>query len=191
MTLSNSNSKFDILDLLKHVPRPTRRVAYLILSHKVALAVLLILFPALLPTLYTSKDTFNRRIAAADTDYYVSIASDGYKAGTVRCAFYPLWPWCIRVGSELSGTNGIFSAFVMANCISWLAILLFHRLIWEKHDLPVANRATLLLMFYPGSTFFFLPYSESLFLLLTMICLLCLNHRIFWGWPPLPAFFYQ
>ena len=74
----------------------------------------------------------------------------------------------------------VVSAWLLANAFSLVGMLAFHRLVWQEQGVRVANNATLLLLLYPGSVFLFVPYSESLFLLLAVICLLGLQQGCAW-----------
>ncbi len=155
---------------------PVRRMTIMILWQKCLLTGLLLAAPSLMPEFYTSPSSFERRFNHWDSEHYLNLARDGYTAGTGLCAFYPLWPICIRIGTFLTGGDYIAAGYLLCNTFSLLGFLLFFRLVWERHGLGVANRATFILLFFPGSVFFFLPYTESLFLLLLMILLFCLNH---------------
>jgi hypothetical protein len=156
-------------------------IVWVILAQKTVLVTLLILVPVLLHTPSAGKAGFHPPLTEGDTEYYLHIATHGYDAVTGICAFYPLWPACIRMGSWLTGGNTVSVAWLLANIFSSVGLLLFHRLVWEKHNLPLANRATMILLVYPGAVFFFFPYSESLFLLLLMTCLLFMQRKLFWG----------
>jgi hypothetical protein len=153
------------------IPLPTRRAALLIIAHKALVILLLFMAPGLVPDLFQDQSSLAGRFTTWDARQYLDIAAHGYEVGAERNAFYPLWPMCIRGGSLLTGGNDVLSAYVLANVFSLIGLLLFHRLVWERHGLPLANRAMLLLLVYPGSIFFCFPYTEPLFLLLLMLCL--------------------
>jgi len=159
--------------------KPIRCFLGLILAHKAVFTIFLFLLPLLFPTLSLTQGNLRQRLSAWDIEHYLNIAAHGYEIGSKRCTFYPLWPACIRVGSWLTGGNAILSAWLLSNLFSLVGLLLFHQMVLENHGLPIANRATLLLLVYPSSMFFFVPYSESLFLLLIMICLLCFQRGLF------------
>lgn len=161
------------------LPVTSRQCAAAILGHKIACAALLLLLPTLFPMLFTQDSITASRLTRSDIGAYLAIATDGYAEDL--CAFYPLWPGCIRAGGFLSGGRTLLAAYLLANVLSFGALLLFHRLVEVRHDLQTANRATFLMLLYPGSIFFFFPYSESLFLFLLMTCLLCLHYEILWG----------
>jgi hypothetical protein len=155
---------------------PVCRIMIIILLQKCLLTGLLLVAPSLMPEFFTIPSSFERRFKHWDSEHYQYLAHERYTAGSALCAFYPLWPICIRIGTFLTGGDYITASYLLCNAFSLIGFLLFFRLVWERHGLGVANRATIILLFFPGSVFFFLPYTESLFLLLLMILLFCLSH---------------
>ncbi len=170
-----------IPNLLSQIPRQTLQVAGIILAQKIVLTLLLFLAPVCFPSCFKAPGLIEQRFRAFDTDYYLRIAASGYGSKDNDEAFYPLWPLCIRVGSILLNGNALLSAYVLANLFSLGGLLLFHRVVSERQCESVATKATVLLLLYPGSIFFFFPYSESLFLLLLMLCLYCLQRGNYAG----------
>jgi hypothetical protein len=150
-------------------------IGAIILAQKSVFAILLFTLPSLAPSSFSTETSVARRFYSWDSEHYLYIAEKGYSPKAGHCAFYPLWPGCIHAATTLTTAPAVLSGYVLANLCSFLGLLLFHRFAREKHDLRTANRATILLLLYPGSVFFFFPYTESLFLLLSIICLLCLH----------------
>ena len=164
------------------VPPATVRAARMILAHKTALAVLLLLAPALFPMLFLEHEPPSERYVRCDAVFYMHIAAEGYPSEPTHFdAFYPLWPACIRIGSLLTGGNLIVSGYLLSNLFSLGGFSALHWLLLERHGAALANRAVLLMLCYPGSLFYFLPYTESLFLFLVAVCLLCLHRRAIAG----------
>ncbi len=85
----------------------------------------------------------------------------------------------MRVGSFFTGGSILVSGYLLANLCSAAALLILYRLIAEKSGSSVATRAIILLLLYPGSVFFFFPYTESLFLLLVSLCFFSLQRQQF------------
>jgi hypothetical protein len=106
--------------------------------------------------------------AAWDGAHYLKIAETGYQQGSGSCAFYPLWPALIRLGSVFTGGNCFWSGIILANLLSILAFLQFHAFVREHHGPRTANWALGLLLAFPSAIFFNLIYTESLFLLLVV-----------------------
>lgn len=153
------------------------QVLAMVTGHKAALSALFFLCPVLFPALFASRSG-PRAFQTWDTGAYLEIARGGYSSREL-CAFYPLWPACIKVGSWLLGGRALVASYVLANLFSLGGLLLFHRLVWEKEGLSTAYRSTLLLLLFPGAMFFFVPYSESLFFFLLMACLVCMHRRAY------------
>jgi hypothetical protein len=133
-------------------------------------------------TVFGSTNLFWDTFARYDSGWYCQIAKNGYvfvvggpsagigKAGKI--AFFPLYPLMMRytggvVGSEL-GT--LFLAGILVSWLSFMAAMVALYFL-ARLDLPrrQAQRAVLLAAIFPFSFFFGLVYSESLFLLLTLL----------------------
>lgn len=153
----------------------TLRLLAVVAGHKAAATILLLLCPVLFPAMFTPLARANL-FQTWDTGAYLDIAARGYRSREA-CAFYPLWPACIKVGSWLLGGRAAVASYVLANLFSLGGLLLFHRLVWEREGPSTADVSALLLLLYPGAAFFCVPYSESLFFLLLMACLLCVRRR--------------
>ena len=154
---------------------PCGRIVIFILSHKLLLILLLWSAPTIWPSLFRDESGVTRRFQTWDSEHYLHIAAYGYTPGAGHCAFYPLWPLCIKIGSYVTDGNLVVSGYLLSNIFSFIGLLVFHRFVSENHCLKVADRATVLLALFPGSIFFIFPYTESLFLLLIVACLFCLR----------------
>ncbi len=110
-----------------------------------------------------------------DAGWYLQIASKGYSFvpdAESNVAFYPLYPMLIRAVSW-TGLDFKLSGYLISNA----ALLGAAALLWllaarESRSRAVADRAVLFLMFCPGSFWFSMIYSESIFLLTLTGCLL-------------------
>lgn len=111
-----------------------------------------------------------------DTPHYLHIAQQGYVATantaiSAWAAFFPLYPALIRVGSLL------VPPLPAAMLISFVATLaaafgLYRLVLRDGDDRPMARRAVLALNLFPTSFALVAPYSESLFLALSIWALL-------------------
>lgn len=115
-----------------------------------------------------------------DCAWYVHTAEHGYdrqptlfpEVDLVNWAFFPLYPLLTRVFMALSGLSGFWSATaVSALCFAAFAALSveYRRLTRAGSD-PVTWIGVLLV--YPYSLYFFMAYSESLYLLMSVLLLL-------------------
>ncbi len=131
--------------------------------------------------------TFSCHFASWDAEHYLFIADHGYEAGAGRCAFYPLFPFTIRLCSRALGCNSTVVGLILSNLFSLCSFLLFFCIVERRFGHSIATTALLLLVSFPGSLFFQFTYSESLFFLLLMLLVSGLQrHGI---WLPLAAAF--
>ncbi len=116
------------------------------------------------------------RFAFWDSNWYLRIVNEGYSYdphGQSSVAFYPLYPLLIRAGTFLG-----FDARLTGYAISLAALYASCLLLWrlaarETRSAVIAERAVLFLLVCPGSMWFGLVYTESLYLLTLLGCLLC------------------
>jgi len=102
-----------------------------------------------------------------DSEYYLAIAREGYQSLTTP--FFPLYPLFMRIGGQ-SETGLAWAGFIISN-ISLIAALYFlYRLTELDYDSKTAATAVWLLAFFPTTAFFSAVYTESLFLLLLILC---------------------
>lgn len=123
------------------------------------------------------QDSILTRFAAWDTAFYVRLSLRGYQAGDDTTAFYPLWPLLLRTGSLLTGGgNPIIVGLVLANACLLMAIPLMTQLCATgppvaepilNENMDITHYFLVLFLCYPGTLFFNVPYTESLFLLLS------------------------
>jgi len=111
-----------------------------------------------------------------DANYYLFLSDSGYAPGHMANAMYPLWPLVIRAGKYLF-FDSLASAIILSNVLSFAAFLIFYRFAEDRYGHDVAYRSLLLLIFFPGSLFYFFGYSESLFLFLTVLCFALMEKR--------------
>lgn len=113
-----------------------------------------------------------------DAIAYASIADRGY-AYTPDVAFFPLWPLLIHIVNIPLEGHFFFSSYVvgllLANICFYFALVLLYCLLCEDFDASLAKTALFYLAFYPYALFFFLGYTESLFLLLSVAIFLLLR----------------
>src|SRR4051794_8892235 len=103
-----------------------------------------------------------------DTAWYLDIAHSGY-AGP-NSAFFPLYPLLVRGFAVVSAPGALLvSAYAVSLAALVGALYLMHRLVTlELRSADVARDAVLMLALFPGALWLGAPYSESLFLLLSV-----------------------
>lgn len=108
---------------------------------------------------------------SGDALWYLRIGSQGYGVDDGSGAFFPLYPFLIRVVGTLLGGHWLLAAYVVSNVALVVALVLLFRLTERELGEPLARRAVLYLCAFPTGFFLFAPYSESLFLALAIGCL--------------------
>jgi len=112
-----------------------------------------------------------------DAVHYVQIAYSGY-SGKLLTVFFPLFPLLMHsVGFLLGGSiiADYAAGLILANSCFYGVLVLFHHLVSKDFGHRVARYALVYLAFAPYGIFFFVGYTESLFLLLTLAFFLFLR----------------
>lgn len=114
-----------------------------------------------------------------DTEYYLRIVRVGYQAGDITPGFHPLYPWTASFLNML-GNNPIVSLMIVSSVSGLLLTTAYYRLAMLDHDTDTAWTATALFLCWPATIAIFAPYTEALFLLLSVCCLFAARRRQFW-----------
>jgi hypothetical protein len=104
----------------------------------------------------------------ADALWYLRIGSQGYAVDDGSGAFFPLFPLLIRAVGTLTGGQWLLAAYVVSNVALVVALVLLYRLTEREFSTSMARKAVLYLCAFPTGFFLFAPYSESLFLALSI-----------------------
>jgi hypothetical protein len=112
-------------------------------------------------------DSLFAPLARWDSVWYLSIADAGY--GGPSTAFFPLYPLLVRMLAP-GGDPGalLFMSYVVSLAALLGALYLLHRLVALELGTRAARDTLWLLALFPGALWFGAPYSESLFLLLSV-----------------------
>jgi Gpi18-like mannosyltransferase len=120
-----------------------------------------------------------------DFAVYVRIAYQGY-ANTLYVGFFPLWPSLIHFGGLLLGgyfpLSYYLAGLLLANIFFYFALVLLYCLLSEDFEPSLAKRTLFYLAFYPYAIFFFVGYTESLFVLLCVAVFLLLRRGKLLDW---------
>src|SRR5437764_1264541 len=113
-----------------------------------------------------------------DAIAYVRISHQGYLL-KADVGFFPLWPVLIHYVAKLLGgyyvTSNYLAALLLANICSYFALVLLYCLLCDDFEPSLAKRALFYLAFYPYALFFFVGYTESLYLLFCVAVFLLLR----------------
>lgn len=125
-----------------------------------------------------------------DAGYYLTIIKDGYWGVTdlahqySNVAFYPLYPYLVKsigwLGIPLPTAGYLIIGLLLSNICFLASAVLLYRLAVERLGMSdtAAQRALILMFVYPASFIFSCFYTESLFLLLTLLGFkAALDHR--------------
>jgi hypothetical protein len=117
----------------------------------------------------TTPGSLECMLSTWDAQWYLALAHTGYaETEEGGAAFYPLWPGLIRFASLLTGLDALLASLLLAHALFLGACALLYQKTAREHGPRVAATSVMLLAAYPGALFFGLPYSESLFLFLSV-----------------------
>lgn len=122
-----------------------------------------------------------------DACWYEEIAKTGYLPGEPTSAFFPLYPLLMRaVGIPLGGHLTLGGLIVSS--VAYIAAMIgLYRLVHADFCREVAVRTVLYISVFPTAFFLFAPFTESLFLALS-VWAIYEARRGAWGWAALVAF---
>jgi hypothetical protein len=162
--------------------RAALRIAAGALAFRVLSAVLALFIDVAFPldaprqmTVYSTPNSFWDTFARFDSGWYEGIAREGYsyaEGGRSNIAYFPVYPMLMRYVGRLFGRH--HAAFYLGGIVvSWTSFVLAMVALYylARLDLPrrQAERAVLLTAIFPFAFFFGVIYSESTFLLFTVL----------------------
>lgn len=118
-------------------------------------------------------DSFYNRMVQWDAMHYLKITQQGYSAlypDYLHLVFYPLFPNLTRALSLLVGSE-FWSALIISNVSFALSAVVLNKWVTQEFSAKIAKRAVIFLCLSPFGIFFSVPFTESLFLLLSLLCL--------------------
>ncbi len=128
----------------------------------------------------TETNWFLGILSRWDSDSYLKIAQFGYASSgedRFRLVFFPLYPALIALFSVVF-RNYILSALVVSGIATLALGLSFRELVKLDYSEKTAQLAVFFLFIFPTSHFLHIPYTESLFLALTVSCFLAARKRM-------------
>ena len=115
-----------------------------------------------------------------DSVWYLAIAHGGYDHQLGRAEFFPLYPLLMRWLGAVVGSDLV--AGILISCLAFgVALVLLYRLAALELGTEAARACVLLLAFSPMAWAFSAVYTESLFLALSLGCILRARAGS-WGW---------
>ena len=123
----------------------------------------------------TGARSWIERLRVWDADWYVEIARHGYffdPHAASSVGFYPLYPLLMRALMHC-GLDPLLAGYAISHAALFAAAVWMWRLAaLETRSATTANLAVTFLLLSPGAVWFGLIYTESLFLLTVLGCLL-------------------
>ncbi len=127
-----------------------------------------------------------------DGKWYLEIVRGGYPSSVppnityeqleARAAFFPLYPWTVRVLDTVLPGGDTFAALFLNFVLGAVSVVLVGVLACRLYGVGVAARAMTLYAIFPGSVVLSLAYAEALLIVLSAACLiLLLDERWMWG----------
>ena len=104
-----------------------------------------------------------------DAVWYLRLADRGWSDDDPSAAFFPLYPLTVRVVSWVLPGDDLFAAILVSNAAFLGALLALFALTTEAFGTKIARRAIVVTAIFPTAFFFLAPYTESLFLFLTVL----------------------
>ncbi len=114
-----------------------------------------------------------------DFGYYEKIAEFGYSGTDGSTAFYPLFPWLLRLVAYFTKSY-LVAGLMVSGFASVVAAILLRRLVQLDYPASVAMRSVWFFLIFPTAYFLHVGYSESLFLTLTLACILAARTERWW-----------
>jgi hypothetical protein len=115
-----------------------------------------------------------------DALHYLAIAQSGYKPTGVSRAFYPLYPWLIRLLAYFNGSY-LAAALIISGVASIVAAILLRRLVQLDYPAGVAMRTVWFFLIFPTAYFLHVGYTESLFVALALGSILTARTERWWA----------
>lgn len=103
-----------------------------------------------------------------DALWYQQIAQHGYQAGNGTTSFYPLFPLLSRLTGFLFGDQVVLGQLVTASAAFAASLPLLYRLAHLDMKRIPAVTTIILMLSFPVAFFFLVPYTESLYLALSV-----------------------
>ena len=110
--------------------------------------------------------------AVWDGVWYIKIASNGYAPEDSSVAFFPLYPLAVRWTSMLTAGNYVVAGIVLSWVCYFVAVWLLYRLVARELGHRAAYRTIWFLSIFPTAFYWQAVYSESLFLMLSVACIM-------------------
>jgi Gpi18-like mannosyltransferase len=129
------------------------------------------------PLLFTMWDRY-------DSQWYLAIVQHGYNIPINTHyspqAFFPLYPMLIGLVERLTGIPPVIIGVILSNLFFIVGLLFLNQLVEQRFGSEVAHTTVLFLILFPTAFFFSAIYTESLFLMGTVIAFWAADRNRWW-----------
>lgn len=119
-----------------------------------------------------------------DSQWYLAIAKYGYnipyKSHYSPQAFFPLYPMCIALVHKLTKIPYVVAGVIISNIFFLVALFFLYELVENRFDEKIARLTIIFTFLFPTSFFFSAIYTESLFLLGTVLAFWAADQDKWW-----------
>jgi hypothetical protein len=136
-------------------------------------------WPAAMPT--WGWDALWTATERQDALWFLRIATEGYRIDDGSAAFFPLYPLAVRLVALLPGIGALAAALIVSNAALFGSLVVLHALTRLELGDAHARRTLFLVALFPTACFLLAPYTESLFLLCSLLAF-WFARRDRWGW---------
>lgn len=119
-----------------------------------------------------------------DGGHYVVLAEYGYLSGIGdqdRAAFFPLYPLLMRVGAWLPGVSVQLAGIAISLGSLLVTVWFLTDYVQKRFGPDLARESILILMITPYAVFLTAVYTESLFMMLAIVCLWLADRKSWWA----------
>ena len=131
-------------------------------------------YPTWAETFHGALGAILNPLAHYDGVWFLRVTVQGYPRGQFA-TFFPLYPLVVRGAGLLVGHGYELAGIVVSTVFFLAAVALLYGLVQSQFGHRAAFCTVLFLSLFPTSFFFSAVYSESLLLLLSLLCFWCLR----------------
>lgn len=166
-----------IINKLEHKQILNRIMAALcaLFIHKAIITVIVVLSKgyAVHTNLFTMKniqDVLFSNFSKWDSNWYINIAKNGYYSAK-SSAFFPLYPLLLRLFRKITSLNYIVCGIAISSICFLIALYYLQKLVEIDFNSLAAKKTVYILALNPVAFYFTSVYTESLFFMLSVLCL--------------------
>jgi len=172
---------------------PFRFALVSVLLARVVLGVVGFVSVTISPVSYGAQDWSRLRVADGtflhaivgpwqqwDALWFNQVAANGYRSGGQEAAFFPLFPGLEHVVGASLGGDYPLGGLIVATVCCFAAVWMLQLMVRDHAGDDVARRTVLVLLLSPVAFFLLAPFSESLFLALSVGAIFAARRRHWW-----------